>query len=418
MENHELLQLKELFPDSKINRSIEKGTLDDAINILLHQNDKQGEIGDEFDLDELLRLKKQYPSKDEFLLLETLKHKHTKIIFKKPNGATLPRKSVNEQEYDSLKEMFSMFSEESIFRLLQQKSYKESMDELLRQQNIQLFEQDEGLQELMELFPLISRSELKKRLKNSSLQETIDEILEDSKNIWSETRKIKQIPSQSMEYNFNFVQQESINTNTNTIGDSREEAEALTVKRNHLFERAKIEFKKGQTGKLAAQFYSQQAHQMTKTINQIHSNAANKIFISNNPDFHAIYKVESIIQRDDGGRSSKSMTRIGNNISRQNSMSTSSRTQSIHSSGSISKKEYYQLDFHGLTLGESKEKLDVYLKEWASIKNRDKWLKIITGAGNHSISGVGVLYKGLKNYVMALGWKVESGGNGWFFATE
>ena len=72
------------------------------------------------------------------------------------------------------------------------------------------------------------------------------------------------------------------------------------------------------------------------------------------------------------------------------------------------------IDLHGLLLNEACEKLEESVEKWLKIKNKSKWIKIIAGAGNHSINGK-KLFPALWNRMKAKGWIVKEGGNGWFY---
>lgn len=72
------------------------------------------------------------------------------------------------------------------------------------------------------------------------------------------------------------------------------------------------------------------------------------------------------------------------------------------------------IDLHGLTYNEAKQKLVEVIGGW-NCRDRGR-VKIITGAGNHSSNGVGRLAVSMPGVVRQMGWKVESGGNGWFYA--
>ncbi|KAH6564021.1 hypothetical protein BASA50_002701 [Batrachochytrium salamandrivorans] len=76
------------------------------------------------------------------------------------------------------------------------------------------------------------------------------------------------------------------------------------------------------------------------------------------------------------------------------------------------------LDLHGLVTSEAKQAAMEYANEWANIKTSSRRLKIITGAGNHSVDGRARLYHSVWAHLVRQGWSIESGGNGWFFVCK
>ncbi|KAJ8327506.1 hypothetical protein QVD99_007959 [Batrachochytrium dendrobatidis] len=76
------------------------------------------------------------------------------------------------------------------------------------------------------------------------------------------------------------------------------------------------------------------------------------------------------------------------------------------------------LDLHGLSLKEAKQAASEYANEWACNRNSGRKLKIVTGAGNHSVGGQARLYSGVWSHLQKCGWSIEAGGNGWFFVMQ
>ncbi|RKO85898.1 hypothetical protein BDK51DRAFT_28285, partial [Blyttiomyces helicus] len=77
------------------------------------------------------------------------------------------------------------------------------------------------------------------------------------------------------------------------------------------------------------------------------------------------------------------------------------------------------VDLHELTVKEAIDHVEVAVNEWYSregaTRRPSKPLKIIAGAGTHSSDGIRKLYPAVSGYLQKKGWKIEPGGNGWFF---
>lgn len=74
------------------------------------------------------------------------------------------------------------------------------------------------------------------------------------------------------------------------------------------------------------------------------------------------------------------------------------------------------IDLHGLTVAESELRLEAFCASWCAMTNRANAIRIITGAGHHSSGSGGTLMPCMQKYMRRMKWKVEEGGNGWFYA--
>ena len=144
------------------------------------------------------------------------------------------------------------------------------------------------------------------------------------------------------------------------VQESRNKAAETLIKRNNMFRQAATSFKRGNlTGMGAAAHFAQQGHMFNMQMHESNQNAAELIF------------------------------RHNQNMAEPN-----------------------VIDFHGLTVAESEAIVNRNNGDW---RRRGK-VKIITGFGHHS-DGVSRLYPAIWRLFTVLKWKVEVGGNGWFFCT-
>ncbi|KAL2911608.1 hypothetical protein HK105_208947 [Polyrhizophydium stewartii] len=72
------------------------------------------------------------------------------------------------------------------------------------------------------------------------------------------------------------------------------------------------------------------------------------------------------------------------------------------------------LDLHKLTVAEARRAAAEFAALWAAAPRTARTLKVIVGAGHHSEAGPR-LKAAVSAHLVRLGWRVEPGGNGWFY---
>jgi hypothetical protein len=392
--DHELESLQRVLDsnDNNIDECIKALLVDDALEV---DADLQ-HLTTMFPQEELEYLYKTYMDKDgkleatidQILSQRSLADSKNKIIL--PRSIAKSKNSSFKWTIEMLhyaKELcsaFPQFEEESINDVLEasdgkiELAAKELADIVSRNDNIKQ-RQDEELSTLATMFPDIPVSHLMHIIqKGKSLQENVEMLLkregsDSSVNAWSQPistkfkKKEKSEPSIQFHYDESGDKERGLKVGTRTPHLDpqalRNKAQELIYQRNCLFEKAASAYKKGQlTGLSSASFYAQQARDLDLKV-KLANQAACKTQLEFN---HKIHNYNEAI-----------------------------------------------LDLHGLTVLESLEVLKVKTNSW-KLKNP---LRIITGAGNHSM-GKGKLFDSSINYITCIGWKIEKDqmGNGWFDA--
>jgi hypothetical protein len=291
-------------------------------------------------------------------------------------------------QVEKLMEIFPNFSIETLESILSQQDgnlekASEKLVELSMKYEPKQMEFDKDLLCLIEMFPSLNTQTIATHLRESTFEDVVDKLIEiDSKPLDYANLSKKTVTT--LQYKFNTCDntEKAIATNFNTCDNTekaiatplkllgsgdptelREEAQKCLLERNYYFDKAVTEFrKKTFTGRSSASYYSKLGHKMNEKMKSLNKEAADLVFDSN--------------------------------LKKCNNANT--------------------VDLHGLTIEEAKFHLLNYVEKWKLLKIREKELKVITGAGNHS-KGNGKLYKNMSELVVNLGWKYRDGGNGWFF---
>jgi hypothetical protein len=221
------------------------------------------------------------------------------------------------------------------------------------------------IESLQSMFPAISRRKLQQFWTRFGLVGAIDRLTQDT---WSQRpQEMKSIPEPPVQIHFgrqpNYPKSDTlekkVKLSKESIMELRSIAQTYLMKRNDCFRRACNIFQRGSTGRAAAGQYASEGHDYTALMNKANKEAADAIF-------------EQGISDGVDGR---------------------------------------QVDLHGLTVREAKERLAEYMDV-----HRGR-LKVITGAGHHSING-SRLFQTIQSWFRSQGYVVETGGNGWFFVSR
>lgn len=277
-------------------------------------------------------------------------------------------------QVEKLMEIFPNFSIETLESILSQQDgnlekASEKLVELSMKYGPEQMEFDKNLLCLIEMFPSLNTQTIATLLRESTFEDVVDKLIEiDSKPL--DYANLSKKTATTLQYKFNTCDntEKAIATPLKLLrsGDPtelREEAQKCLLERNYYFDKAVTEFrKKTFTGRSSASYYSKLGHEMNEKMKSLNKEAADLVFDSN--------------------------------LMKCNNANT--------------------VDLHGLTIEEAKFHLLNYVEKWKLLKIREKELKVITGAGNHS-KGNGKLYKHMSELVVNLGWKYRDGGNGWFF---
>lgn len=395
----------------------ENRSVDEVLQMLLDNNSAAGE--EESDDDVVLLLCSMFPNLD----FEVVYRELVKADFKSETAVEnllstllptskpkirLPKSRTSKSAFkwtprmieaaDGLIEAFPKFEEESIRDIFEKHdgsvplAAKELADVASRNDNVKQ-RNDELLSELFIMFPNEERNKLLALVQTGmSLEEMVETILSISgsssgksgtneKNAWkSNPLKLKNHQTEPL-LNFYHPQDDystilpmSQNTVVTARGIEqqqpqkdprimREKAHKLSKERNDYFEKAAAAFKRGSlTGTSSASYYAQLGRELDLQVKYAHKQA-------------------SLAQIDFNKR--------------------------VHSfNPSI-------IDLHGLTVLESYEYLQEKIDSW---KREDGFLKVITGAGNHS-KGEGKLLESSLIFIKNAGWKIddEKSGRGWFY---
>ena len=297
---------------------------------------------------------------------------------------------------DGLIEAFPQFEEESIRDIFEKydgsvpQAAKELADIACRNDNVKQ-RNDELLSELFIMFPSLERNTLLALVQTGiSFEEMVERILSMSvsgsgksgtKNAWK-TNALK-LNNHETEPLLNFYHPQDDYSTILPVSQKtargieqqqqqkdprmmREKAHFLAKERKAHFEKAAAAFKRGSlTGTSSASYYAQLGRELDLQVK--HAN-----------------KEASLAQIDFNKR--------------------------VHSfNPSI-------IDLHGLTVVESFEYLQEKIDSW---KREDGYLKVITGAGNHS-KGKGKLLESSLKFIKNAGWNIddEKSGSGWFYCSR
>jgi hypothetical protein len=281
----------------------------------------------------------------------------------------------NQDHLNTLYEMFPMFEQDQILAVLcKTKGDVEKCVLILTEFANHVdprAKESENVYILMEWFPNVPKYRLIQVARMfRSVEECADFLYKDPvENRWSciPDSVVSSASNLSIKYTFSSsalgnepelkTDKPDVTTTQGTPTELRMKASEYLLRRNMYFkEAAKRYSEKNLTGRGSALYYSELGHQMNDLMKKTNIIAADLIFQEN---------------------------------------------RKKHPGGVI--------DLHGLTVAEAKERLLPEL-----ISNNQATVKVITGYGHHS-EGDGKLLKSMQSFLSKDGWKVEEGGNGWFF---
>ncbi|KAJ2996403.1 hypothetical protein HDV02_006552 [Globomyces sp. JEL0801] len=390
----------------------------DTLLELLQTNDIQSTVtlllNDDNEFQDLNTLKSMFPDTDELVLYESwlnyddiessinylinynskvadLETTNSKsIILPKQKHQNQVKITIqDEQILTQLTEIFPKFNPDSILDVYikNSKVFDQTVVELSNYADVdQINSRDifnNQITQLKEMFPNIHTTKLVHYLNNhKTVEETIETLfqLNDSTNQWNGTLNIKDVPKKNTtpEIGFHFdSKRESNITISNQVDiaqDKKHQDDPLYFRRiandfmrerNNNFMQAANHFSRGQlTGRKSAEYYSELGRNASLKMH---------LFMEKAADAQLEY-----------------------NRARHN-------------------RDPNVIDLHGLTVKQAKERLELYSNQWAL--SNTGWLKIITGAGNHS-KGKGKLYPAMYSFMTQRKWRTKEGGDGWFFVSQ
>jgi hypothetical protein len=372
--------LKSLFPNVQVHELLQMKTslsIEEIVNSLIESESDSSEWQD------LITLKETFPSVDETEMYDTYMEKgmdgtmtyyfdverelRIKVILPKHLTANIVKQDSKMVSF--LSSMFPMFDSISIesvmtkfdgdieqtITLLSEYAISEKVDP--RSKRI------EAANNLRELFPNFTRRRIHQLLNRyGTLEACIIHLTEKTPCNWALGLKAVSDPPVNKQSRFQFESApRTLHSEKSTEPPQQLRKRALDYleKRNECFRIAAAHYQQGSmTGRASAVYYSEQGHMYTELMKKCNENAAHAIFY-----------------------------------------------------GGISTNGPYTIDLHGLTVKEAKDLLSVYI---LTSKQR---LKIITGAGNHSKGG-GKLFVTIQAWFRDQAWRIDEGGNGWFFARK
>jgi hypothetical protein len=379
----EIQFLESLFPQldsAVIQEKLRNGNLDEAVAEILNDEEM-----DDPEWQDLVTLREMFPDHSEDKIYEiymetgmqgaveffmsTVEDQVHRVVLPKQYTSKHSKQDPGTVEF--LHSMFPLFEKLDIERVLTylESDVDETVSTLSKFSAISLVDPREKLrmelESLQAMFPSISRRKLQQLWTRFGLDGAIDRL---TQNAWANAPLgVNLIPDSPVSVYFGKSPEvKTIDTSEKAMVYSKESimelrriAHTYLMKRNDCFQRACNVFQKGTAGRAAAGQYASEGHHYTNLMNEANRKAADAIF------------QQGISRGVDGS----------------------------------------QVDLHGLTVREAKERLDLYLE---SYRGR---LKIITGAGHHSSNG-GKLFRTMQSWLRCRGFRVEIAGNGWFFITK